>query len=183
MIKDRPHRSATAVAATVGVLAAVSVAAPANAQIRAGGHALYKSQVFDGTFGVGAHAELDLDFVRRGLVVAGIYDRLFPGCEDCSSSEYGGQLLFATRGPIYFGVGAAHRRYEGDGELAAEDGSGDWAFNYAAGLRLRGMPVIVPFLEFRQEFGSDTLNEQTFSLGILVGPTRSRTAPRRPFTP
>ncbi|MDE2784130.1 MAG: hypothetical protein OXK77_14325 [Gemmatimonadota bacterium] len=183
MFEDRTRRQATAVALTLGLAVAVFLTAPAHAQVRAGGHGVYKSQAFDGTFGVGARAEIDLDFVRPGLMISGIYDRLFPGCDDCSSSEYGGQILLGATGPLYFGVGAAYRLYEGNGgETAARD-SGDWAFNYAAGLRLRGVPVIVPYIEFRQEFGSDTLNEQTFSAGILLSPTGSRPAPRRPFTP
>lgn len=183
MPEDIPRRPATTVALALGLASAMFLAAPTQAQIRAGGHALYKSQAFDGTFGVGARAELDLAFVRQGLIVSGIYDRLFPGCEECSSSEYGGQLLLSATGPLYFGVGAAYRLYEEDGQETAEDDSGDWTFSYAAGLRLRGLPVIVPFLEFRQEFGSETLNEQTFSVGVLLSPTRSRPAPGRPFSP
>lgn len=172
----------TAAALALGLASAVFLAAPTHAQVRAGGHALYKSKAFDGTFGVGARAEIDLNFVRQGLIVSGIYDRLFPGCPECSSTEYGGQLLLAATGPIYFGLGAAYRIYKDNAEETAAD-SGDWTFSYAAGLRLRGLPVIVPFLEFRQEFGSDTLNEQTFSVGILLSPTGSRPAPRRPFNP
>ena len=182
MLEHRPRRRVTIAALTLGLAAGMFVAAPVHAQVRAGGHALYKSQAFDGTFGVGARAEVDLDFVRPGLMISGIYDRLFPGCPECSSTEYGGQLLLAATGPLYFGLGAAYRTYEENGEEIADD-SGDWTFNYAAGLRLRGLPVIVPFFEFRQEFGSDTLNEQTFSAGILLSPTGSRPAPRRPFTP
>lgn len=184
MLEDGRRRPATVTTTLVfGLASAMFLAAPAHAQVRAGGHALYKSQAFDGTFGVGARAEVDLDFVRPGLIVSGIYDRLFPGCPECSSSEFGGQILLAATGPLYFGVGAAYRVYEENGQQAADGDSRDWAFSYAAGLRLRGLPVIVPFLEFRQEFGSDTLNEQTFSAGILLSPTGSRPAPRRPFTP
>ena len=183
MLEHIPHRQVTGAAVTLSLASALFLAVPAHAQVRAGGHGVYKSQAFDGTFGVGARAEIDLDFVRQGLIVSGIYDRLFPGCEECSSSEYGGQILLSATGPLYFGVGAAYRQYEGNGEETATGDSGDWAFSYAAGLRLRGLPVIVPYLEFRQEFGSDTLNEQTFSAGILLSPTGSRPAPRRPFTP
>lgn len=156
------------------------LAAPVGAQVRAGGHALYKSQAFDGTFGVGARAEVDLGFVRRGLVIAGIYDRLFPDCDDCSSSEFGGQILLAPQGPIYFGLGVGYRQYERSGAQAAPDDTRNWNYSFAAGLRLTGLPVIVPFLEYRQEFAG-TLNEQTFALGVLLSPTGSRAAPRRPL--
>ncbi len=158
-------------------------AAPVHAQVRAGGHAVYKSQAFDGTFGVGARAEIDLGFVRPGLMISGVYDRLFPGCDDCSSTEYGGQLLLGAGGPLYLGVGAAYRLYEDDAQGTAGGDSQDWAFSYAAGVRLRGLPVIVPYVEFRQEFGSETLNEQSFSAGILLSPTGLRAAPRPPSTP
>ena len=101
-------------AATIAVLASVLATDAAHAQVRAGAHALYKSQTFDaGTFGVGARVEVDLNFVRRGLVVAGLYDRLFPDCEECSSSEMGGQLLLAPRGPLFLGLGAGYQRHEG----------------------------------------------------------------------
>ncbi len=167
---------------TAVVLAMVLLAAPAGAQVRAGGHVLYKSQAFDGDFGVGARAEADLGFVRRGLVVAGLYERVFPECSvgDCSFSEFGGQLLLAPQGPIYFGLGAGYRQYEEDSIDASVDDT--WNFSFAAGVRLTGWPLIVPFLEYRQEFAG-SLNEQTFSLGVLLSPTGSRAAPRRPAAP
>ena len=168
-------------AATLGVVLAATalLATSARAQVRAGGHALYKSQAFDGTFGAGARAEADLNFLRGGLVLAGLYDRLFPECEGCSSTELGAQLLFAPRqNPLYFGLGAGYRTDREEG--AATETPGEWSYNMVAGLRLRGIPVIIPFVEFRQQFGS-SLNEQTFAFGVLLSPTGSRRAPRQPF--
>ena len=159
-------------------LAATAFSAPqTRAQVRAGAHVLYKSQAFDGTFGAGGRAEVDLNFLREGLVVAGLYDRLFPGCEGCSSTELGAQLLFATQqNPLYFGLGAGYRADREEGAATA----GEWSYNMVAGLRLRGIPVIIPFVEFRQQFGS-SLNEQAFAFGVLLSPTGSRRAPRQPF--
>ncbi len=181
-IVRRGRLTGGAIAAVVAfaLCAAAFSAAPADAQVRAGGHVLYKSQAFDGTFGAGGRAEVDLDFLRQGLVFAGLYDRLFPGCEGCSSTEVGAQLFFASpQNPLYFGLGAGYRTFEEEG--VTTDESGEWSYNLVAGLRLRGIPVIMPFFEFRQQFGAEQLNEQGFAVGILLGPTRSRTAPRRPF--
>lgn len=171
---------AIAVAMAVAVPAAAFSVAPADAQVRAGGHVLYKSQAFDGTFGAGVRAEVDLDFLRQGLVVAGLYDRLFPECEGCSSTEVGAQILVASpQNPLYFGLGAGYRTYKEEG--VTSDDPGEWSYSLVAGLRLQNIPVIIPFFEFRQQFGADQLNDQTFALGILLGPTGSRRAPRRPF--
>ena len=161
-------------------LAATAFSAPrTQAQVRVGGHLLYKSQAFDGTFGAGGRAEADLNFLREGLVLAGLYDRLFPGCEGCSSTELGAQLLFATpQNPLYFGLGAGYRTDREEG--TATDTPGEWSYNMVAGLRLRGIPVITPFFEFLQQFGS-SLNEQAFAVGVLLGPTGARRAPGRPF--
>ena len=115
MLDDRPQRIEKAAALMAVVLVMALLAAPAGAQVRGGAAVLYKSQAFDGTFGVGARAEVDLDFVRQGLVFAALYDRLFPGCEECSSSEFGGQILLAPQGSLYFGLGAGYRLYEGGG--------------------------------------------------------------------
>ena len=168
-----------AVPLAVALTATAFFAPQTQAQVRAGAHVLYKSQAFDGTFGAGGRAEVDLNFLREGLVVAGLYDRLFPGCEGCSSTELGAQLLFATpQNPLYFGLGAGYRTDREEG--AAVDTPGEWSYNMVAGLRLRGIPVIIPFFEFRQQFGS-SLNEQAFAFGVLLSPTGSRRAPRQPF--
>lgn len=169
---------AIAMAVSVALPGAAFSAGPADAQVRAGAHGVYKSQAFDGTFGAGGRAEIDLDFLRAGLVAAGLYDRLFPECEGCSSTEVGAQILFAPqRNPLYFGFGAGYRTNREEG--ATSDAPGEWSYNMVAGLRLRGIPVITPFVEFRQQFGS-SLNEQAFALGVLLGPTGARRAPR-PF--
>ncbi len=163
------------------ILGLTLIAAPAGGQVRAGGHALYKSQAFDGTLGIGARAEVDLNFLRQGLVIAGLYERLFPGCEDCSASEAGAQLLLVPRGPLYLGLGANYRLNSEDDSVFAPDGVQDWNFSFVAGLRLLNMPIIVPFFEFRQQFASQTLNEQTFALGVFLSPVGRRSPPRRPF--
>lgn len=169
---------ARAVPVAVALTAVAFSAAPTRAQVRAGAHVLYKSQAFDGTFGAGGRLEVDLDFLRSGLVAGGVYERLFPECEGCSSTEVGGQIFFAPQqNPLYFGFGAGYRTDREEGVTA--DQPGEWSYNMVAGLRLRGIPVITPFLEFRQQFGS-ALNEQAFAIGVLLGPTGARRAPR-PF--
>ena len=170
-------------------IAALTAAAtpPTAAQLRAraGAHVLYQSQIFDGTFGYGGRAELELGFIRSGLTVVGIYDHLLPDCDGCSYRGIGGQVVLASQGPIYVGAGASRQQFRRPAG-APEPGFGsteplddEWVFNLVAGVRLPVLPVIVPYVELRQEFGSD-LNKQVFALGILLSPSPARTAPRVP---
>ena len=179
-IVRRGRLTGGAIAAVVAfaLCAAAFSAAPANAQVRAGGHVLYKSQAFDGTFGAGGRAEVDLDFLRQGLVFAGLYDRLFPECEGCSSTEVGAHLLRFARRPDLL------RSRRGIRTFVEEGVTMDDIARMSIQPGRRAAPagiVIMPFFEFRQQFGAERLNEQAFAVGILLGPTRSRTAPRRPF--
>lgn len=177
-----------AVAALITAAALTAAAtAPAAAQlsVRAGGHALYQSQIFGGTFGYGGRAEVELGFIRSGLTVVGIYDHLLPDCDGCSYRGFGGQVLLASQSAIYVGVGASHQQFRrpagrpdrASGETDPLDD--DWVFSMVAGVRLPVLPVIVPYIELRQEVGSD-LNKQIFAVGFLLSPSRARTAPRAP---
>ena len=170
----RPTLTGAAVA--LAALALDAPVAPAHAQVRAGVHGIYKSQAFDGTAGAGVRAEVDLDMIWSGLTIAGTWERLFPDCSDCSSQELGAHVLLIPRGPLFVGFGAGRQQYDDGTGTAPPD---DWTFHFAAGLRLPNLPVIEPYLEFRQEFASGSLNEQTFIAGLLVSPLGRRTAPAR----
>jgi len=178
-------------AASGGLVAIAALAAfatdPAAAQLRvsAGGHALYQSQLFDGTFGYGGRAELELGFIRSGLTVVGIYDHLLPDCDGCSWRGIGGQVILASQSTIYVGAGASRQRFRrpadapDPGPMASEPLEDDWVFSLVAGVRLPVLPVMVPFIELRQEIGSD-LNRQIFAVGVMFSPTRARAVPRGP---
>ena len=176
------------VAMAVFAVLAVSTASPAAAQLRvkAGAYGLYQSKIFDGTFGFGARAEFELAFLRDGLTLVGFYDHLLPDCAECSLRDIGGQVLLAPQGPLYIGAGASRQTFEGTGgEPAAgamtdDPPADDWVFSLVAGVRLPVLPVLVPYVEFRQEVGSPQINQQTFAAGILITPSRARAAPRFP---
>lgn len=161
------------------VLAFVAAAAglsPATAQVRGGVHGAYQTQILEGSYGFGARAEFDLGFLPGSLALAGTYDHFFPDCASCSASDIGVQVIVAAQ-PMYLGLGTSYRRFEG-GESNDSD---DLALNLVAGVRIAVLPVLWPYLEYRQQIGSDTINEQTFSLGLVFSPARARTAPgRRP---
>ena len=163
--------------AVVLSLAAVVVGlTPAAAQVRAGLHGSYQQQILDGSYGLGGRAEFDLSFLPGILALAGTYDHFFPDCTSCSASDIGAQLIIAAQ-PMYLGLGTSYRRFE----AGESDESGDLALNLVAGVRIAVLPVLWPYLEYRQEIGSDTINDQTFSLGVVFSPARPRTAPgRRP---
>lgn len=171
------------------VIAALAAAPadPAAAQfsVSAGGHALYQSQLFDGAFGYGGRAEMEVGFIRRGLTVVGIYDHLLPDCDGCSWRGIGGQVILASQSTIYVGAGASHQRFTrpadapDPGPMASEPLEDDWVFNLVAGVRLPVLPVMVPFIELRQEIGAD-LNRQIFAVGLMFSPTRARAVPRGP---
>ena len=146
--------------------------------MRAGVHGFYTSRAFDGTFGAGARAEVDLNFLARGLALAGIWDRRFTECEDCTLTELGGQLLLAPQGPLHLGVGAGYK-LEADADPPGGLEPDLWNLYLVAGLRLQGLPVIEPYFEVRQEFASGGLNEQTFVAGVLISPVSRRATPRR----
>lgn len=159
------------------LLLALSPSAAA-AQFRIGGYGSYQSDLFDGSFGVGTRAEVDLDFVFRGLGVAGTYDHFFPDCDRCKSFEAGGEVI-ASQGPFFIGAGAVLRHFESGLETEAEEDADDWVFSLVTGFRFVRFPVFTPFVQVRQELASETLNRRTFSAGVLVGPSRRRPAPAR----
>lgn len=167
---------------------AATAASPAAAQLRvkAGAYGLYQSKIFDGTFGVGGRAEFELAFLRDGLTLVGFYDHLLPDCTECSFRDIGGQVLLAPQGPLYIGAGASRQTFEstgdgsGAGSMAEDPPTDDWVFSLVAGVRLPVFPVLVPYVEFRQEVGSPEINQQTFAAGILITPSRARPAPRFP---
>lgn len=147
---------------------------PVAAQVRGGAHAAYQTQFLDGSYGAGGRVELDLGFLPGGLTLAGTYDHFFPDCRECSAWDAGVQLLSVPPAPLYLGIGANYRRF---GDSRSED-PGDWVFNLIAGIRIPALPVLWPYLEYRQQVGSE-FNEQTFSLGVVLSPARARNAPRR----
>ena len=167
-------------------------AANLHAQLRVGGQGTYQSQLFGGAFGAGARLEVDLPFLFSGLMVSGTWDRFFPDCEECTFTDIGGEVLMAPQGLLYLGLGVGHRDFESaeaatraseKAETDADAELSEWSYFFVAGIRLNSIPVVMPFLEFRQEFGSDALNEQIFSLGLMLNPVGRRTAPRAPGFP
>lgn len=148
----------------------------AAAQIRVGGHGVYQTGVLEGQFGAGGRAEVDLGFVVGGLAAIGTFDYFFPDCEGCSQWDASGLVGF-VQGPFHAGLGATYQRL-GGGE--ASEAARGWTAILVAGFRFDRLEVFVPFVEFRQELASRGQNQQTASLGFLVGPSRARTAPRAP---
>lgn len=181
----RPRRlfHATAVAALVAAFPTTA----ARAQFRVGAHAAYQTQIVEGDFGAGGRLEVDLDFIRPGVTLAGTYDHFFLDCDQCRAFEVGGELLFGP-GPVFVGGGAFYRSYDpGDDPPAPRPGaprstqpaSAEWAFSLVAGVRFPQVPVVTPFGEFRQEFGGSP-NRQTISVGVLVGAGGRRRPPAGP---
>ncbi len=183
--------AAAIVQAALAAPVLLALAMPAtvlHGQVRAGGQATYQSQLFDGAFGAGVRAEVDLAFLRPGLIVAGTWDRFFPDCDDCRFTDIGGELLMAPQGPLYLGLGVSHRQFQnpeatGSQSGGDDDDSSEWNYVFTAGIRLSDFSMLVPFLEFRQEFGSDSLNEQIYSLGLMISPPGRRRAPQPPPMP
>ena len=172
-------RAAVPVRAVCAVLLATAGSVPqtADAQLRAGGYGVYQTGVFEGSFGVGGRAEAVLDFIARGLTVAGTYDHFFPGCTECSAFNAGLQVLIAPPRALYLGLGADYGRFSDGAEGTVDT---DWSASLVAGIRVPVLPVVVPFIEIRQQFWSTSINEQTLSLGVIVSPARARNAPLRP---
>lgn len=177
--------SISAAALGVVALAAVPASGSAAAQFRIGGHGVYEMKFQDGTFGVGGRAEVALDFLFRGLALAGTYDRLFPSCEACSSWQAGGQLVLGG-GPLYVGLAGSFHRFDPGPDYEPPEGlpptgvTEEWGVNVVVGVRVPQVPVVTPVVEFRQQVGSSTGNRQTIVAGILFSPPGRRNAPRPP---
>jgi len=159
-----------------GVVAFATSVVPAAAQVRIGGHGAYQTGVLEGQFGVGGRTEIDLGFIAGGLAAIGAFDRFFPDCDGCSQWDASGVLGYA-QGAFHAGLGATYQRL-GSTDRSVE--AGTWTAILVAGFRFDRLEVFVPFLEFRQELASRDQNQQTMSLGFLVGPSRARTAPPAP---
>ena len=160
----------------VALVALSGIGSPTAAQVRIGGQGVYQSEVFDGTFGVGGRALIDVGFLLPGLSIMGTYDWYFPDCETCSFWEAGGAAILAGGSALYFGGGASYQKFERDGELAEFGDTEDWIFNILLGLQFPNVPAITPFGEVRFEVGSDRTNQLVFSVGALLGSS----APPRP---
>lgn len=176
MPRTRPRRlfHATAVAALVAAFPTTA----ARAQFRVGAHAAYQTKIVGGDFGAGGRLELDLDFIRPGTTLAGAYDHFFLDCDQCSSYEVGGQLLFGP-GPLYVGGGASYRSFDTGDDTPMLEPSNEWAFSLIAGVRFPQVPVVTPFGEFRQQLGG-AVNRQTIAVGVLVGAGERRRPPAGP---
>ncbi len=162
-----------------GLLAFLAVASPVEAQVRIGGHGVYRGELLTSGFGIGARAEFDLGFIMPQLGIGGIYNRFSAECDECASWESGGQVTVGE-GVSYIGLNVLLARTEqpdDDDQIEVVD---DWKFSVVIGLRVLNLPVVVPFLEVRQSMGSGVWNDQAISLGVLVGPVRPRRAPRPP---
>ena len=178
LAEPAPRRSWCSRGFIHGLLAFLAVASPVEAQVRIGGHGVYRSELLTSGFGVGARAELDLGFMLPQLGIGGLYNRFASECDECSSWEGGGQVTLGE-GVSYIGLNVLLARTE----QPADDGMeviDDWKFSVVIGLRVLNLPVVVPFLEVRQSMGSGVWNDQALSLGVLVGPARARRAPRPP---
>ena len=159
-------RRAAAVAALF--LACLIAVAPTAAQVRVGGHVLYRTELVEGTTGYGGRVEVDLGFLFEQLTLIANYDRLFPNCNECEFWQTGAQVaLVGTVG--YIGVGGYFSRLDDPG-MAAEPVQDEWTFELTGGARYQLKGFLTPFFEIRNELGDGILNNQTLSLGILVGP-------------
>lgn len=173
---QRVFRRVAAVAALVA--ASVIAVSPAAAQVRAGGHMLYKNEVLNGTFGYGGRAEIDLGFLVEYMMVSGSYERLWPECEaECDYWEAGGQVGVYS-GVGHLGLGLSFSRFENTAPGGLPTIEDDWIFALIGGIRYPLKGLITPFFEIRNELGEGILNSQTLSLGILLGPYIDSPGPR-----
>ena len=159
-------RRAAAVAALF--LACLIAVAPTAAQVRVGGHVLYRTELVEGTTGYGGRVEVDLGFLFEQLTLIANYDRLFPNCNECEFWQTGAQVaLVGTVG--YIGVGGYFSRCATrGGRLYYRSRCSGPELTGGARYQLKGF--LTPFFEIRNELGDGILNNQTLSLGILVGP-------------
>ena len=168
------RRAAAVVALSAACLITV---APTAAQVRAGGHVAYRTELIEGTTGYGGRVEIDLGFLFEQLTLIGIYDRLSPNCNQCEFWQTSGQLgLVGAVGWIGLGVGFS--RLDDPGSVR-EEVTEEWTFELSGGARYRFKGFLTPFFEIRNELGDGILNNQTLSLGVLVGPYLGSSGRRR----
>lgn len=165
-----PRRVLRPAAAVATLIAASAIAvAPAAAQARAGGHGLYQNKLVSGSYGYGGRVEFDLDFLVEELVIGGSYDRVFPGCDECSYTEAGANVGFYA-GIGHLAVGLSFSRLESAEAGAQPTIEDDWIWSLVGGVRYPLNRFVTPFFEIRNEMGEGILNSQTLALGILLGP-------------
>jgi len=166
-----------AAAAATLIAACLITAAPAMAQVRAGGHVVYRTELARGNTGYGGRVEIDLGFLFEQLTLIGIYDRLSPDCNNCEFWQTSGQLgLVGAVGWVGLGVGFSRL----DDPGAVEGVSEEWTFELSGGARYQYRGFLTPFFEIRNELGDGILNNQTLSLGVLLGPYLGSSGRRRP---
>ena len=165
-------------AAVVTLIAASLIAAaPAAAQVRAGGHVLYLNELFGGSYGYGGRIEFDLNFLMEALVVGGTYDVVSPECPECTYWEAGGQVgLYAGIG--HLGMAVSFSRFENPNLEDQQGIDDDWIWSLVGGIRYPLTRFVTPFFELRNELGEGILNSQTLVLGILLGPNDRRVGSR-----
>lgn len=156
--------------------ACLITSAPTAAQVRAGGHVVYRTELVEGITGYGGRVEIDLGFLFEQLTLIGTYERLSPNCDQCELWQTAGQL--AMVGSVGFvGLGAGFSRL--DDPARSDEVKDEWTFELTAGARYAFKGFLTPFFEIRQELGEGILNNQTLSLGILVGPYLGSSGNRR----
>ena len=173
MVKSRPASASVAGALVLAAVASALASAPLAGQFRLGGQGVYRSQVGGGEFGYGGRVEVDLGLLISNLGVAGVYNT-FPCGEGCSTlTEAGGQVTLGT-GSTYLGLNLLRSVLE-----TGKPEEYDLKLSAVVGFRVGGLlPIAAPFLEVRQSIGSG-LSDQAVAVGVLVGPSSARRAPRR----
>ena len=139
----------------------------AEGQISVGGQGVYRSQLFDGTFGVGGRVLIDVP-VRRGLGILGTYDHMFPDCSGCSSYQASASVVFSQGQGLYVGGGATFNSFDRGIEFDGEQKTEEWAGHFLLGFSVPNVPVVTPFGEVRYEIG-DIANETVISIGAYFG--------------
>ena len=155
-----------------GLALLLSNPVPGRSQVDFGVHGSWVDQTFDGSFGLGGRASVDLGWIANGLRLSGTFDNLFPDCppltESCAYWEVSGSLLFfsqpGARG-FYAGLGGAYQSSEIDNQSVSDE-----AFNLVAGLRFSAAPVLDPFAEIRFQLFSDDVNQVVISAGLVFSP-------------
>ena len=179
---ERPGVFRQGAAVATLIVASLMSVAPAAAQVRLGGHGLYKNELLNGTYGYGGRIEIDLGFLVDQLVVGGTYEILSPECDAaCEYWEAGGQAGFHS-GIAYLGLGVSFSRFENTGAAGQPTVEDDWIFALVGAIRYPVKGFLTPFFELRNQLGEGILNSQTLVLGVLLGPHSGgspRTSARR----
>jgi hypothetical protein len=143
-------RGLIAVFSVTAMLAAFAPAA--QGQLNPGFHAAYATDVYGGTYGIGASLELDIPLFPIDVFLAG--ETFFPDCGTADGCSYRGasaDLHFTMPLPVlqpYALAGLAYRRTDpgSDGAVRSDKGIG-----VGAGLNI-GALVVGGYVEIRYEF-------------------------------